>query len=165
VIDFSIEVRGLQETMDSFKQFRRRVPGTVLNAVRRPLRRRVTKVRQGIRRESGIGRSIWGKKGNAIDLAKIVKLIKAKVAGAQLVTGISLKGFPALIEEGGQVKPHAIKNAFGQGKVAKHRGMTVRPHGIAKRVLAGVGAEIVEAVRQDLDKLKAKVMFGSGKGL
>lgn len=155
-MDLTLELTGVDELVKANATYARRLPGVVLNAIRRPLRRTVTKVRQRIRRESGIGKSIWGARGKAGGLERVVRMISAKASGASIHTGIRLTGLPVLIEEGGQIKPHLIKKAWGRA-IAKHPGGPVRAHFFARSEMAHVTAPILQAIRADLDKLKAKV--------
>ena len=159
-LEFTMELKGVDKLIASNKTYAKRLPGVVLNAVRRPLRRKVTRIKQRIKRESGLGKSIWGAKGKGVGLDKIVKLIKSKVSGdgTSLITGVSLKGLPVLIEQGGQIKPHIIKKAWGK-VTANHPGAPVRAHGFARTEMSGAASEVLAAIRTDLDKLALKV-FG-----
>lgn len=172
-MDLTLEFKGIDKLMAANQSYARRFPNVVLNAIRRPLRRTVTKIRQRIRKESGIGKSIWGRHGKAKGLETFVREVRTKVVGTSIHAGIRLTGLAAMIEQGGKIKPHLIKikahpikNAFGfrgtiqhPGMVVKHPGASVRAHFFAQREMAGISSQVVEAIRQDLEKLKVKT-FG-----
>ncbi len=160
MIDLSLQVKGLEHLIETSKSFQRRLPNAVLNGIRRPLRRRLTKIKQRIRRETGIGRNVFGGKGNGSGLDRIVKMIRPKVGDSRtVVTGVRLTGFASLLEQGGRIKPHLIKRAWGRATV-KHPGADVRAHYIATQVLNGAAEEIVREVTVDVNKLKQKVFGG-----
>lgn len=156
MIDLRIEFSGVKQLMAQNAAFAKRLPGVVTNAMRRPLRHKATRVRQRIRRETGIGKSVWGFKGGQIGLERVVKVIRPRIKGDSLITGLRLTGLPAMIETGGQIKPHIIKRAWGRATV-NHPGAAVRAHYIAKQEMANAGSEVVQAIAADLQKLKAKV--------
>jgi len=156
-MELSLKLNGVDKLMAQNRAFAGRLPGTVLNAVRRPLRRRITVIKRRIKTECGIGVSIWG--ANASGLNKIVTLIKARVREGALETGVKVVGLAALIEQGGRIKPHIIKRGFGR-KPMPHPGSDVRGHNIARQEMDSVGSEVMFAVREDIQKLIGKT-FGS----
>jgi hypothetical protein len=158
-VELTLQLKGVDQLMAQNRAFAGRLPSTVLNAVRRPLRRQITVIKKRIRTECGIGRSIWG--GNASGLNTVVTLIKARVKNGALETGVKVVGIPALIEQGGRIKPHTIRRGFGRGPIP-HPGSAVRAHNIARQEMDKIGPQIMMAVREDISKLIAKT-FGSSQ--
>lgn len=156
-MEINIQLKGVDKLMAQNRAFAGRLPGVVLNAVRRPIRRSITVVKRRMRTECGIGVSIFGKNGSGLN--SIVTLIKARVRQNQLETGIKVVGLAALIESGGRIKPHIIRRGFGRGPIP-HPGSAVRAHHIARQELDKVGPEVMHAVREDISKLIGKT-FGS----
>jgi hypothetical protein len=156
-MDLNIQLKGVEKLMAQSAGFRKAVPRVVLNAIRRPLRRKITVIKRRIRNECGIGASIWGAKAKGLDT--LVTLIKAKLKDQSIVTGIKLRGIPSMIEGGGRFKPHTIKSGFGRGPIP-HPGANVRPHNIARQEVDAAYSEILHAVREDITKQIAK-NFGS----
>lgn len=172
-MQLDIQLTGTDVLAGKTVSFRRKYAKALLYAIRRAVRRDLTKVRKAIRKESGIGRTIWGKSGKS--LSSQVKEIRERVSegGSVLETGIQLKGLAKLIEQGGRTKEHTIESqktrrlrqakrfenrgrvntaAFLRGldsrgflvftvggklvfaRKVKHRGSTIRAHGIAARI-------------------------------
>jgi hypothetical protein len=156
-VEISLQLKGVDKLMAQNRAFAGRLPGVVLNAVRRPIRRSITVIKKRIRTECGIGRSIWGKNGSGLD--SVVTLLKARVSAGSLETGVKVKGLPAMIEGGGRINPHTIRRGFGRGPIP-HPGANVRAHHIARQEMDRVGPQVMMAVREDISKLIAKT-FGS----
>lgn len=151
MIDMKLELRGLDRFIQASNTFERRLPSAILNGIRRPLRRRITKIKQRIKRECGIGKSIWGSKGQGLD--KLVTMIRARVVKGHIQTGVRLKGLPAMIDQGGQIAPHTIRRGFGRSKPMPHPGSAVRAHGIARQEMDNAAGEITREVIADVQKL------------
>jgi hypothetical protein len=156
-MEVSIQLKGVDKLMAQNRAFAGRLPGTVLNAVRRPLRRKITVIKKRLRTECGIGTSIWGKDPSGLN--RIVTLLKARVSAGALVTGVKLVGIPAKIEGGGRFNPHTIRRGFGRGPIP-HPGSAVRAHNIARQEMDAVAPEVMNAVREDIQKLIGKT-FGA----
>ena len=156
-MEISLQLKGIDKLMAQNRAFAGRLPGVVLNAVRRPIRRSITVVKRRMRTECGIGVSVFGKNGAGLN--SIVTLIKARVRQNQLETGIKVVGLARLIEAGGNIKAHTIRRGFGRGPIP-HPGSIVRAHGIARQEMDKVGSEVMHAVREDISKLIAKT-YGS----
>lgn len=156
-MELSLHLKGVDKLMAQNRAFAGRLPGVVLNAVRRPLRRSITVVKRRIRTECGLGASVWGKNGSGLN--SIVTLVKARVRQGALETGIKVVGLARLIETGGNIKPHTIRRGFGRGPIP-HPGSIVRGHNIARQELDKAGPEVLHAVREDISKLIGKT-FGS----
>jgi hypothetical protein len=152
VIDVMVQLKGVDKLMASNEAFRKRLPGMVLNGMRNQIRRTITTVKRDIRTQSGIGQTIWGKNGSGLD--KVVTLIQARVQGTNIETGIKLKGIPVLIEEGGRINPHFIRNGFGRsGNRIPHPGMNVRSHFFARTALDRDSNKVLMEVRLAVQKL------------
>ncbi len=156
-MELTLQLKGVDKLMAQNRAFAGRLPGVALNAVRRPLRRKITVIKRRIKTECGIGDSVWGK--NASGLNRIVTLIKARVRAGALETGVKVVGLAALIEQGGRIKPHTIRRGFGRGPMP-HPGSTVRGHNIARQEMDAVSSEVMLAVREDISKLISNT-FGS----
>lgn len=152
MIDVMVQLNGVDKLMASNEAFRKKFPGTVLNAFRRQLRRTITTVKREIATDSGIGQTIWGKNRSGLD--KVVTLIQARASEGQIETGIRLVGIPRLVEEGGPIKPHFIRNGFGRsGNRIPHPGMTIRAHHIARRALDRDTSKVLMEARLSIQKL------------
>lgn len=159
MIDITLDLRGAAELIGTSKKIQGLVGRTTLNAMRRVVRRTITKSKARFRTESSIGKAVFGKKGSGLD--KVVTLIKARLTPELIETGIKLKGLPRLIEEGGKTKPfqmHPYGNKFA--KKVTHPGSPVRPHNIAVADLKQASPEIVREVGAALGKL-----VGNASGL
>jgi hypothetical protein len=165
-----IHLSGLDKLMQMNRRFSAAVPGAILNGIRNQVRQTITTVKRDIRTRSGLGNRIWGKNGSGLN--KIVTLVKSRAAGGQVETGIKLKGMAAMIESGGQTKPHIIKGkpylAFpGKGgsgftitKRVNHPGAPVRRHDFARQALDRDGQKINAAVAASLQRTKERI-FGA----
>lgn len=170
MIDITLDLRGAEELIGTSRKIQGLIGRTTLNAMRRVVRRRITTTKKRIRTESGLGTSIWGKKGSGLE--KMVTLIKARLTPETIETGIKLKGLPKLLETGGRTKAHDITSKSGVlgpwtfngrmmfAKTVKHPGSTIRPHGIAEAELKAAGPEVVREVDAALGKL-----VGNASGL
>lgn len=157
MIELSLQLKGVEPLIKASASFKRRLPNTVSNAIRRPLRRVATRVKKDIRTKSGIGKTLWGRKGGTRALDRIVKILPAQIRnGGELYTGLRLRGLAKNIEDGTRIKPHLIKKAWGRVLV-KHPGANVRAHYFATQAMKGVHNEIVAGVAADIEKLRAKV--------
>jgi hypothetical protein len=142
VIALGLQLLGIEQAIERTRTARRDISRATLNAARRVVRRRLTRIRQDIRTATGLGVSIWGDSPSG--LSKIVSLVRARIEEGRVETGIKLKGLPAIIETGGRLRPHTIRPQYGKflanpalnfisrGPV-RHTGANVRPHGIAQR--------------------------------
>ena len=169
-MEIELHLSGLDTLMEMNRRYASAVPGAILNGIRNQVRQTITVVKSDIRTKSGLGRRIWGKKASGIN--SIVTLVKARSAGGLVETGIKLKGMAAMIESGGQTKPHVIKGkpylAFpGKGgdgftitKQVNHPGAPVRRHDFAKDALDRDGQKIQLAVSASLQRTKERI-FGA----
>ena len=101
----------------------------------------VPRTRSRIAQESGIGQAIWGRDQSGMEKQGLVKQGKLVIGQREGFTTLLLRGIPGLLENGGQIKPHTIRNGFGhRGRRISHPGMTLRPHHFGRDTLdAGVG--------------------------
>lgn len=169
--DVSIEfdMKKLQRIMDAPPKIRREAMRRILNVARKGMRRIATQMRERIRRDSGLGRTIWGKKAGG--LSKLVSVGRARQFPDGFEIAVKLKGLPAMIEQGGHIKAHQIPKrkggrlmAFSVGgkrvfaKRVNHPGAAVRPHRFAEPLVAKeapllgkeMGTEIAAVLREVL---------------
>lgn len=174
-MDLSIELKGTEALAKNSVTFKKRYPRTVLNAMRRAIRRDITKIKAALKALSGLGQTVWAKRRGSIP--QQVSLIQARVAdgGQSLITGVKLKGLARLIEEGGRTKAHQIKPrtapklafkvagnlVFARG--VNHPGSPVRAHGIAGRIMANnTGPAVQREVYEATSKLITEIFSGRG---
>jgi hypothetical protein len=167
VISLSASVSGVKEREAELRKFARMLDRPVINAFRRGVRRIATEVRTKMRGE-GIGRSIWGRK--PASLTKQVYGMRVTKVGDELTTGVKLKGLPAMIEEGGRVRPHQIKprpgkalasaarNFFAKGPV-QHPGMSIGARHFARTAMSREAPAIMADCNREIGVLK-KETFG-----
>jgi hypothetical protein len=170
MIELSMVLNGEEPIQAFLRDYYKTLDRSLTNALRRGLTRIATATKNQIRTESGIGRTIWGKKpGN---LTKQVYRMKITKRGDDLQSGIKLKGLPALVEAGGQIKPHEIKPknrpflAFRGEKgwvftkdPVHHPGATVRAHGFGKAAAQREAPAILADMNAEIDALHGKA-FG-----
>lgn len=153
-----IELRGHEAIIESSKRFRNGLRKTMENSLRRGVRPTIADTKRDIRTSSGLGRTIWGK--NSSGLNKLVTLIRVRGNEAQVETGIKFKGLPRMIEEGGQIRPHAIKigpytDSLGRNMPARtlqHPGAPVRAHGFGGSNLRRDEGHILETLAGDVGR-------------
>lgn len=169
-MDLHLQLKGVDALMKQSVTFQKKLPTNVLNSIRRQVRRTITTVKRDIRQSSGIGRRIWQK--NASTLNKLVTLVRARVRDNAIETGISLKGLPGLIEQGGQIKRHEIKGkpwlifTGKQGlvfaKKVQHPGAAVRRHSYADQAVKRDESAVQLEVRTGITTLIGET-FGQSK--
>jgi hypothetical protein len=168
-MEVTLELKGVEEMIKANQNFAKRLPTAVLNGIRNQVRQNITTVKRDIRTKSGLGNRIWGKKGKGLD--SIVTLVKSRAAGGAVETGIKLKGMAAMIESGGQIKPHKIvgkpflvfpgkSGGVTFAKVVNHPGAPVRAHNFARQALDRDGQKITTSVDKSVGKLRDQV-FGA----
>jgi len=148
VIDLQLDLRGVDALLTKNRRFPGILRRAVVNSLRRTVRRTATVVKQEIRSGSGIGRTIWGKNASGLTKQGLVSIIRPRVSGDSIETGLSFRGIPKLIEEGGRIKAHRIKGKTARGflafegrkgliltKSVQHPGSTVRAHGFGGSAL------------------------------
>lgn len=153
-----IELRGAEALIESSKRFRNGMRRTVENSLRRGVRKTITDTKRDIRTGSGIGRKIWGR--NASGLNKLVTLIRVRASETAIETGIKFKGLPRMIEEGDQIRPHAIKvgpytDSLGRSMPARtlqHPGAPVRAHGFGGSNLRRDEGHILDTLAGDVGR-------------
>lgn len=136
-LTITLSVEGLDRLKASLGSVRSRVIPTMIKTARRAVWRYVVPpTMDKIAAESGIGRRIWGRDPSGLTSQGLVKQGKLVIGTVAGTTTLLLRGIPALLERGGQIKPHTIRNGFGRvGKKMPHPGMTLRAHGFGQRSL------------------------------
>jgi len=166
VIELQLDIRGAERILEGCRTFQRQVSRGFENALRRGVRRALKDVNNDIRNRSGLGRSIWGKKGKG--LKAFATLIRPRREGEMVETGIKFRGLAALIEKGGRIAPHKITPVEGGklifegrsgrvfAKVVNHPGAPVRAHGYGRQAVEkhapAIAAEVNESVGKVLQE-------------
>jgi hypothetical protein len=138
----------------------------------RALEKRVNEARKETVRgfvSRGVGKGIFGR--NDKGAWKIITVEPAKIRGGTASVKITLKGFAALQEIGGRIKPHVIKpknrkmlafgvaGGFGFGgdmvfaKLVNHPGATVPKHESLRPAAERVLVAAIEDIRRDVAAL------------
>jgi len=162
VITLTMSVQYWDRVKDSLSTVRTRIVPTMVKTARRGVWLYVVPpTRNTIAFESGIGRSIWGRDQSGLEKQGLVKQGKLLLdAGSHWGrTSLLLRGIPALLEDGGRIKPHTLKNAFGhKGRRIPHPGMTLRAYGFGKRAMdRGLGA-----IQMDVDVALGEMLRRNG---
>jgi len=157
-LNITLTVEGLDRLRSSLGSVRSRVIPTMIRTARRAVWRYVVPpTKEKIAAESGIGRRIWGENPSGLTTQGLVVQGKLVIGTAAGTTTLKMRGIPALLERGGQIKPHTIRNGFGRtGKKMPHPGMTLRAHGFGQAALdqgegqisADVDAAVGEMLRR-----------------
>ncbi len=170
----TIDDRGFEAVARGNAAFLRQAAKVLKNSLTRTLRRTATTVRQDIRSQSGLGRSVWGEKASGLTRQKLVTIIKPRAGGDSIETGLSFRGLPKLIEEGGTIKAHAIRPSKGKllvfevnGKIVaaravRHPGARVRAHGFGGSALRRNETAIAEDLNRSLQNLVNQAYAASG---
>lgn len=133
----TLSVEHLDTLKGALGSVRRRIVPTMIRTARRGVWRYVVDpVKNMVATESGIGSAIWGKDQSGLTSQGLVVQGKLNIGSHAGTTTLKLRGIPALLERGGPIKAHTIKNAFGHsGRKMPHPGMTLRAHGFGQRGL------------------------------
>ncbi len=156
MITLSLTIEGWDKIRESLGAVRARVIPTMIKTARRGVWLHVVpQTRNAVAQESGIGRTIWGRDQSGLEKQGLVKQGKLVIGSQYGVTSLILRGIPALLEDGGTIKPHTLRNAFGHpGRRIPHPGMTLRAHGFGKdsmdKGLDQIQREVDEAVGEML---------------
>lgn len=154
----SVETTGFKEREAELRGFARILDRPVLDAFQRGAKRIAEQTRTDIASE-GIGRSIWGKKPRG--LTRVVQEIRPEKTGDELISGVRLKGIPAMIEEGGRIQTHKIKATpkrpiaskargfFSKGPVT-HPGMSLAARHYGEHALTRETPSIVEDMNREI---------------
>jgi hypothetical protein len=153
-----IDLHGAEAFLESSKRFRNGLRRTIENSLRRGIRKTITATKTDIRTDSGLGRTIWGRKPAGLN--KLVTLIRVRGGETAIETGMKLKGLPRLIEQGGQIRPHAIRiRAFTDRlgrrmppRTVQHPGAPVRAHGFGGSNLRRDENHILQALSDDVGR-------------
>jgi hypothetical protein len=143
VITLKITIEGWDRIRESLGTVRGRVIPTMIKTARRGVWLHVVpQTRNAIAQQSGIGRTIWGRDQSGLEKQGLVKQGKLLIDPQWGRTSLLLRGIPALLEDGGRIKPHIINNPFGRKGVMynrryisggmRHPGMTLRAHGFGR---------------------------------
>jgi hypothetical protein len=159
VIELTISLENAEAVRASLSAVSAKVIPTMMRTARRAIwRGPVPKTIQRVARDSGIGSAIWGRDQSGLEKQGLVKQGRLVLGTTEGETSLVLRGIPALLEDGGKIKEHTIRNGFGRkGKRMRHPGMQLRPHGFGKSSLdqgmaqlqADVDAAITEMVRRN----------------
>lgn len=157
-INITLTVQGLDRLKASLGAVRSRVIPTMTKTARRGVWLYVVPpTKEKVASDSGIGRRIWGQDPSGLTTQGLVKQGRLVLGSQYGTTTLLLRGIPALLERGGQIKPHTIRNGFGRkGKRMQHPGMTLRAHGFGQaaldqgesRISADVDVAIGEMLRR-----------------
>ena len=156
VITLNIKIEGWDRIRESLGAVRARVVPTMIKTARRGVWLHVVpQTRNAVAQESGIGRTIWGRDQSGLEKQGLVKQGKLLIDPTWGRTSLILRGIPGLLEDGGTIKPHTIRNGFGhRGRRIPHPGMTLRPHGFGKdsmdKGLDPIQREVDEAIGEML---------------
>ena len=152
----TLSVEHLDTLKSALTSVRDRTVPTMIRTARRGVwRYAVEPVKNMVATESGIGSAIWGKDQSGLTRQWLVTQGKLKIEAHSGTTTLKLRGIPALLERGGPINAHTIKNAFGHsGRKMPHPGMTLRAHGFGQRGLdegeAAIFADVDEAIGEML---------------
>ena len=147
-LNITLTVEGADRLAASLGAVQVRVVPTMIKTARRGVwLYAVPATKEGVARESGIGRRIWGVNPSGLTDQGLVKQGKLVIGKHEGITTLLLRGIPALLERGGQIKAHTIRNAFGRkGKRMPHPGMALRAHNFGQRALDRGEARITRDV-------------------
>jgi hypothetical protein len=155
-----LTVEGAERLSKSLGAIRVRIIPTMTKTARRGIWVHVIEgTKEGVARDSGIGRRIWGQNPVGLTKQRLVvgsKLILGPHAG---VTSLLLRGIPALAERGGQIEPHVIRSGFGRtGMRMPHPGMTIRAHNTGQRVMG----QNIGKIQKDVDEAIGEMLRRHG---
>jgi hypothetical protein len=151
VLSVSVTIEGWDQIRESLGAARVRVLPTMLATMRRGLwLHAIPQTKDAVAYQSGIGNAIWGRDQSGLGKQGLVSHGKLIYLGeGKGETALKLRGIPALLEDGGRVREHVIRNGFGRkGKPMRHPGMTLRAHRFGQDAVEKGLAEIQTEVDQ-----------------
>lgn len=163
MISISLSLENADRVSKSLGQVEHAIIPTMVKTANRGIWQHIVpKVRTRIATESGIGRTIWGHDQSGLakqGLARPGKILIGEGGTTWGQASLRLRGIPSLLENGGRIKPHTLRNAFGhRGRRIRHPGMTLRPHHFGRETLDAGEARI----RQDIDEALAEMLRRHG---
>lgn len=151
-LTITLRVEGRERLASAFSSVRSRIIPTMTKTARRGLWvHAVQPTKDSIAQDSGIGRAIWGQNPVGLTDQRLVVASKLILGSTYGLTSLLLRGIPALLERGGQIAPHTIRNGFGRtGKRMPHPGMTLRAHNAGQRAVdkaaGSIQSDVDEAI-------------------
>lgn len=151
MITNGFEIEGLGEFRKRLANLGddRKIISVASNAMRRGGRRIVSETIKR-QRQRGVLRTIFQK--NASGLRKLVRAHKVKRTAMGLELKLTVRGLPAIQEEGGTIRPHAIPHAFGRMGTVQHPGAKHPPIDSWSREIRRGGPLALEEIQKDLAK-------------
>lgn len=111
-ISINLSIENADRVAASLSSVKERVLPTMMKTARRAAwRTAIPGTKARISSGRGIGQRIWGVNPSGLD--KVVKAGKL-LLGPTWQTSVILVGIPALLENGGRIKPHFIRRGFGR---------------------------------------------------
>ena len=150
----SVDIRGVDHLTHRMDSIAGRLIPTMVKTIQWALYNRgaIPAVKVSVAQRSGIGHTIWGANPSGLD--KIVNAGRAVIGQDRGQTSLLMKGIPAMLEDGGRIAPHQIRNAFGhRGRRIPHPGMTLRAHGFGRSALEGSRSAITKAVDEAVARM------------
>jgi len=163
MISIGLSLENADRVSKSLGQVERAIIPTMVKTANRGIWLYVVhKVRTRIAQESGIGQAIWGRDVSGMEKQGLVRTGRLLIGEGGITWGqasLVQRGIPALLESGGQIKPHTLRNAFGhRGRRIPHPGMRLRPHHIGRSVFADAEGRI----QNDIDAAIAEMLRRRG---
>lgn len=170
-----VDLRGVEALTRANAAFPKVAARAIKNSLTRTTRRVATQVRKEIRTGSGIGRSIWGQKAGGLTKQKLVSIIPPHASADAIETGLSFRGIPKLVEQGGRIKAHVIKanrskRLIFEGRAGrtvvthsvKHPGAAVRAHLFGQRAIRQNEPTIADDVNRSIQNAVNEVYEKQG---
>ena len=163
VITIGLSLENVDRVSKSLGQVEHAIIPTMTKTANRGIWQHVvSKVRTRIAQESGIGQAIWGRDLSGMEKQGLVRTGRLLIGEGGTTWGqvsLVLRGIPSLVENGGRIKPHTIRNGFGhRGRRIPHPGMTLRPHRIGRDSFSA--AE--DRIRNDVDAAVGEMLKRRG---